>query len=424
MQLKQTIDQLDRKVRSLENGGSSTEMEQYIVTLEDELNKLKQEKVQLEALGSNNKKYEELETQLREASQQAILLKGQLDEAEAHATADQETILDELNVAAEKEAVLTTKNKELEESLRKERTIIQELQGTAVLAQKQKALLEETVKALKASGAMLPEELDDAINHVNELMMEMTTEYNAYTRAQEIMHHTAIQALQQQLSSINTEKQMAERQVKEHDAQSQLNQTKTASENRVLKQQLESMQEENKRLRQKILFLSSQNAGRPTSLINLGQEASEAVRNMEVEMQKNQSRLDAATRQLTAEVAKNNISAKRIEQQAERLNDLEEQVTKLMNEHTKLQQEAGEGKKAVAELEELRKIHEQAKVEMEKLKALPRAKIFRPLKSGSMLDSYRERIDFTTIALKSTGSKFLEDARAESERAALLSKVR
>jgi hypothetical protein len=35
-------------------------------------------------------------------------------------------------------------------------------------------------------------------------------------------------------------------------------------------------------------------------------------------MQKNQSRLDAATRQLAAEVSKNNIASKRIEQQSER----------------------------------------------------------------------------------------------------------
>ena len=42
------------------------------------------------------------------------------------------------------------------------------------------------------------------------------------------------------------------------------------------------------------------------------------------------------------------------------------------------------------------------------LSSFDKVKIFRPLKSGSMLDSYRERIDFTTIALKSTGSKFLE----------------
>lgn len=79
-----------------------------------------------------------------------------------------------------------------------------------------------------------------------------------------------------------------------------------------------------------------------------------------------------------------------------------------MGEHTKLQQEAEDGKKAVSELEELKKVYDQTKTEMEQIKALPRAKLFRPLKSGSMLDSYRERIDFTAIALKSTGSKFLE----------------
>lgn len=91
-----------------------------------------------------------------------------------------------------------------------------------------------------------------------------------------------------------------------------------------------------------------------------------------------------------------------------RLHDLEEQVNKLVGEHTKLQQEAEDGNKVVAELEEMKKLYEQTKLEMEQFKALPRAKLFRPLKSGSMLDSYRERIDFTTIALKSTGSKFLE----------------
>lgn len=419
LQLKQTIDQLERKVRSMGNDGSSTEMDAYIVKLEDELNQLKQEKTQLGALGDNNKRVEELEAQLREANTKTTTLQGQIDESEARATADQETILDELNVAAEKEAELATKSKKLEEDLRKERALIQELHGKAVLAQKQNALLEETVKGLKAGGSIMNEELDDAINHVNELLLEMSNEFNAHIKNEETMHHAAIQALQQQLASLTTEKQMAERKVKEHEAQSHLNQTKTVSENKTMRQQLESTQEENKRLRQKILFLSSQTANRHTSLANLGAEAGEHVRSMEAEVQKNQGRLDAAIRQLAAEVSKNNIASKRIEQQSERLHDLEEQVKKLVSEHTKLQQEGEDGKKAVAKLEELKKLFEQTKIEMEQIKALPRSKIFRPLKSGSMLDSYRERIDFTTIALKSTNSKFLEDARAEAERAQL-----
>lgn len=423
VQLKQTIDQLERKVRSLGNSGSSTEMDAYIVKLEDELNKLKQEKMQIETVGSNQK-VEELETQLREAKAKIATLQGQVDESEARATADQETILDELNVAAEKEAELGTKTKKIEEDLRKERSLVQELQGKAVLAQKQYALLEENIKALKANGNMLPEDLEDAISHVDGLLLEMSNEYNAHIKNQENMHHAAIQAQQLQIGTLTTEKQMAERKVKEHEAQTQLNQTKTVSENRAMKQQLESTQEENKRLRQKVLLLSSQAANRPSSIAALGEEAGEQVRKMEADMQKNQSRLDAATRQLAAEVSKNHIATKRVEQQTQRLQELEEQVAKLVGERTKLQQDAEDGQKIVSELEELKKIHEQSKMEMEQLMALPRAKIFRPLKSGSMLDSYRERIDFTTIALKSTGSKFLEDARAESERAALLSKAR
>lgn len=138
-------------------------MDAYIVKLEDELNKLKQEKIQLETLGRNNQKViqyslhqffhslilmkvEELETKLREETAKVTLLQGQVDEAEARATADQETILDELNVAAEKETELANKTKRLEEDLRKERLTIQEMQGKAVLSQKQIALLEENVK--------------------------------------------------------------------------------------------------------------------------------------------------------------------------------------------------------------------------------------------------------------------------------------
>eukprot|EP00026_Physarum_polycephalum_P001890 Phypoly_transcript_01893.p1 GENE.Phypoly_transcript_01893~~Phypoly_transcript_01893.p1 ORF type:complete len:964 (+),score=247.70 Phypoly_transcript_01893:126-3017(+) len=422
-QLTQTIDQLERKVRSLGNGGSSTEIDQYIEKLEEELNKLKQEKTQIEALGSNNQKLEELEAKLREATAKATLLQGQLDEAEARATADQETILDELNIAAEKEAELSGKSKQLEEDVRKEKGLVLELQGKAVLAQKQIALLEETIKALKTGGNLLPEQLEDAIDHVEELLLEMSNEYNAHVKGLESAHYASIQALNQQVATLTTEKQLAERKVKEHEAQTNLNQTKTLSENKAMKQQLESTQEENKRLRQKILFLSSQTAaGRPASLVNLGQEAGDQVRNLEAEMQKNQSRLDAATRQLAAEVSKNNISTKRIEQQSERLQELEAHVSRLVAEQARLVQEAENGKKVVAELEELKKLYEQARLEMEQLKALPRAKIFRPLKSGSMLSAYRDKIDFTTIALKSTGSKFLEDARAEAERAEIRSK--
>jgi hypothetical protein len=58
----------------------------------------------------------------------------------------QETILDELNIAAEKEAEISGKTKQLEDDVRKEKGVVLELQGKAVLAQKQIALLEETIK--------------------------------------------------------------------------------------------------------------------------------------------------------------------------------------------------------------------------------------------------------------------------------------
>ena len=54
--------------------------------------------------------------------------------------------MDELNVAAEKEAELTNKNKQLEEELRKNKTLVQEQQAQAILAQKQIALLDEAIK--------------------------------------------------------------------------------------------------------------------------------------------------------------------------------------------------------------------------------------------------------------------------------------
>lgn len=421
-QLQQAVDQLERKVRSMGNGGSSSEMDKYIAELEDELNKLRKEKTQMEATSGNNQKVEDLEAQLREATTKITLLQGQVDEAEARATVDQETILDELNVAAEKEAELTNKNKQLEEDLRKQKTLVQEQQAQAILAQKQIALLDEAVKAYKAGGTLLPDQLDDAVNRVNALLDEMTQEHTAQIKSLEIAHHGSILAMQQQVSTLQTEKQMAERKVKEQEAQFNLNQTKTVSENKALKQQLEGTQEENKRLRQKLLLMSSQ-GGRPASLSNLSGDAGEQVRTLESEMQKNQSRLDAATRQLAAEVSKNQIATKRIEQQSQRLHDLEEQATKMVQENAKLAQEAKDGKNALAESEELKKLNEQMKLEIDQLKLHPRSKIFRPLKSGgSILGAFRERIDFTTIALKSTGSKFLEDARAEAERAELLSK--
>ena len=122
---------------------------------------------------------------------------------------------------------------------------------------------------------MLPEQLEDAIDHVEELLLEMSNEYNAHVKNLENSHYTNVQALNQQVATLTTEKQLAERKVKEHEAQSHLNQTKTITENKAMKQQLESTQEENKRLRQKVLFLSAQTAaGRPASLANLGQGSS------------------------------------------------------------------------------------------------------------------------------------------------------
>jgi predicted nucleic acid-binding Zn-ribbon protein len=420
-QLQEAIAQAERKVRQMGNGGSSTEMDNYIAELEDQLNKLRKEKTQMEAMGGSNQKVEELEAQLREATTKITLLQGQVDEAEARATADQETILDELNIAAEKEAELSSKAKELEDELRKSKTGVQQQQAESIHAKKQIALLEATIQAFKTSGGMLPEQLDDAVNRVQSLLDEMAKEHTAQIKEIELSHHANTVGLQQQVAAMLSEKQTAERKVKEQEAQFNLNQTKTISDNKALKQQLEGSQEENKRLKQKLLFMSSQTVGRP-SLLNLGQEGGMQVRNLETEMQKNQSRLDAATRQLAAEVSKNQIAQKRIEQQAQRLHDLEEQVSKMVKEHTKLAQEAGDGKKAQAELEELHKVTEQMKVEIEQLKLHPRSKIFRPLRAGGVLGAFRERIDFTTIALKSTGSKFLEDARAEAERAELLSK--
>ena len=54
--------------------------------------------------------------------------------------------MDELNIAAEKETELQGKATQLEEDVRKEKGFVLELQGKSVLAQKQIALLEETIK--------------------------------------------------------------------------------------------------------------------------------------------------------------------------------------------------------------------------------------------------------------------------------------
>jgi hypothetical protein len=67
----------------------------------------------------------------------------------------------------------------------------------------------------------------------------MSNDYNAHIKHQEGIHHDSMQILQQQVSSLQTEKQLAERKVKEHEAQTQLNQTKTVAENKAMKQQLE-----------------------------------------------------------------------------------------------------------------------------------------------------------------------------------------
>ncbi len=63
-------------------------MDQYIAQLEDELNKLRQEK----SFGADSQKVEELEVSLRDANIKITLLQGQLEEAEARATADQVSI--------------------------------------------------------------------------------------------------------------------------------------------------------------------------------------------------------------------------------------------------------------------------------------------------------------------------------------------
>ena len=59
--------------------------------------------------------------------------------------------MDELNIASEKEAELSGKSKQLEDDVRKEKSLALELQGKMVLAQKQNALLEEAIKGFSFS---------------------------------------------------------------------------------------------------------------------------------------------------------------------------------------------------------------------------------------------------------------------------------
>lgn len=62
-------------------------MEDYVAQLEDQINKLLQEKAQLES--QTQAPTENLENKLREANAKIIHLQGQVDETEARAAADQ-----------------------------------------------------------------------------------------------------------------------------------------------------------------------------------------------------------------------------------------------------------------------------------------------------------------------------------------------
>lgn len=84
----------------------------------------------------------------------------------------------------------------------------------------------------------------------------------------------------------------------------------------------------------------------------------------------------------------------------------------MVREQAKLINEAEAGKQAVQECLDLKASQEELLQEIERLqkRSTRLARIFRPLKSktDSILDGYREKIDFATVSLKSTGSKYLQ----------------
>jgi chromosome segregation ATPase len=123
-------------------------------------------------------------------------------------------------------------------------------------------------------------------------------------------------------------------------------------------------------------------------------------------------KLQAAEHALTQEQAKFASTSKRLEQQAARVAELDDRVIELqkstvsmeVNKEVTDQQLERYKQKS----EELEKKFKRLEEDYERMRMRPGNKIFRPVGAGSMLDAFREKVDFEKIKLRPTSSKFLE----------------
>eukprot|EP01112_Ceratiomyxa_fruticulosa_P005719 TRINITY_DN1656_c1_g1_i1.p1 TRINITY_DN1656_c1_g1~~TRINITY_DN1656_c1_g1_i1.p1 ORF type:complete len:971 (-),score=251.91 TRINITY_DN1656_c1_g1_i1:220-3132(-) len=418
---EKVIVQLEKRLASGEGGSGANvaneELEQYVVQLDQELAKIQKENADMET------RYTTQQTRISELVEKVKTLQGELSDADARALQDQETLLTELNAMTEKQGELEEKLAKLEAEAGDSRGALIDAEQARLLVVKQMAVVQEENKYLKEHGAVLPEDLDEEYERLNGILTQMSKEHAEKLKSVEANHRNTVSALHQQVRAITAEKQHAERRISDHEATANMAAQRLQTETKSLKQGLEAALEENKRLKQKVLTIHTLSAIRSatTSTGQSSEEGSSRIRTLEANLRKMSDALENERRALQSEQSKSATNNKRMEQQANRIKEVETELANMVKEQFNLKALVEElSKREVAaskSIQERDLTIQDLKLENQQLLLRPRGRIFKPLKNKSILEAFEQKIDFSTIALRTTGSRYLDVAREEAKRA-------
>ena len=224
------IQTLEQKLREIESRVGNTnidlikqensELQQYILQLENEMSGIRELQVDVtikdKELETMRSALEETRIRASQFETQLITAKAELSELEARAESDVSTVIEELNAASEREKALQTKLDEIENSNKAAQTTVAVANEGKDLWERKYNLLKEENDILKSNGAMVPNELAEAIARANAQLEQASNQQIA-----------TVLELQGKISALQLE---MNKQKVEHDTiQKQLTKTLTSS---------------------------------------------------------------------------------------------------------------------------------------------------------------------------------------------------
>jgi chromosome segregation ATPase len=185
-----TVQVLEQKLREIESRVSNTnidlikqenaELQQYILQLESEMSGIRDQQVDVTI---KEKELETIRAALEEtrinASQfetQLITAKAELGELEARSESDVSTLIEELNSTAEREKALQTKLENIESTAKAAEGVVAVANEEKDLWERKYSLLREENEILKSNGAVVPQELANALTHVNTILEQASNQ--------------------------------------------------------------------------------------------------------------------------------------------------------------------------------------------------------------------------------------------------------